>query len=409
MRMLHTADWHLGDRLGRIDRTVDLRRGVERIANYCHTEQVDVLIVAGDIFSEAARPDGLRDAIEHLRDTFAPFLLSGGTILAVTGNHDNETFCQTLRDAMSLAAPHSSDPVSSASTGRLYLATEPALVRLADRVSGDVVEFALMPFPTPAVFLASDSGRRYKSLAEKNDRLREAFRHRLNDLLSEPQAVHSWPLVLVAHVGVNGADLSNRFRISEETDIVIDPSTWPATFTYVALGHVHKPQSVGGHDHIRYCGSIERLDLGESADDKSVVLVDIGTGGLSAPPKIVPLAATPIYRAEVASAAQIDTLERRFSDHATALVNLHFSFDGSCDDLLDVQRRLESVFPRWYARDWHNRAELSPTLTVGEAAPKSFEVSIREYLEAELANLPDDQRTALVELAHRYMLTGHES
>jgi exonuclease SbcD len=399
----------LGDRLGRIDRTDDLRRGVERIADYCRTEQVDVLIVAGDIFSEAARPDGLRDAIEHLRDTFGPFLLSGGTILAVTGNHDNETFCQTLRDAMSLAAPDSSNPVSSASTGRLYLATEPAFVRLADRVSGDVVQFALMPFPTPAVFLAGDSGRRYKSLAEKNDRLREAFLHRLNDLLEEPQTVRSRPLVLVAHVGVNGADVSNRFRISEETDVVIDPSAWPGIFTYVALGHIHKPQSVGGHDHVRYCGSIERLDLGESSDDKSVVIIDIGAGGLSAPPKMVPLAATPIYRAEVANLAEIGELQSRYTDHATALVNLRFSFDGGCDDLLGVQQRLESVFPRWYARDWHNRAELTPTLTVDEAAPKSFEVSIREYLDVELANLPNDQRTALIELAQRYMLTGHES
>src|SRR5438067_2855588 len=104
MRILHTADWHLGDRLGRIDRTDDLRRAIEQIAAYCRTELIDVLIVAGDLFSEMARPDGLRDAIGHLRDTFDEFLSGGGTILAVTGNHDNETFCQTLRHAMSLAA-----------------------------------------------------------------------------------------------------------------------------------------------------------------------------------------------------------------------------------------------------------------------------------------------------------------
>ena len=66
MRILHTADWHLGDRLGRIDRTDDLCRAVERIAGYCDTEKVDVLLVAGDIFSELARPDALRDAIRHM-------------------------------------------------------------------------------------------------------------------------------------------------------------------------------------------------------------------------------------------------------------------------------------------------------------------------------------------------------
>ena len=85
MRLLHTADWHLGDRLGRIDRTAEIQRSVERVAQLCTDENVDVLIVAGDIFSEVVRPDGLRDAVRHLRDTFAPYLQRGGTILAITG------------------------------------------------------------------------------------------------------------------------------------------------------------------------------------------------------------------------------------------------------------------------------------------------------------------------------------
>src|SRR5690242_8219164 len=105
MRILHTADWHLGDRLGRIDRTADLRRAVERVAAYCEQEHADVLLMAGDLFSELSRTDGLRDTLSHLRQVFTPFLVGGGTILAVTGNHDNEVFCQTLRSAMELAAP----------------------------------------------------------------------------------------------------------------------------------------------------------------------------------------------------------------------------------------------------------------------------------------------------------------
>src|SRR5438132_9568905 len=88
VRILHTADWHLGDRLGRVDRTDDLRAAVERIADYCVGEKVDVLLVAGDLFSELARPDGLRDAIRHLQSTFGEVLYDGGTIVAITGNHD---------------------------------------------------------------------------------------------------------------------------------------------------------------------------------------------------------------------------------------------------------------------------------------------------------------------------------
>jgi exonuclease SbcD len=102
MKILHTADWHLGDRLGRIDRTEDLRRAVERVAAHCDRYEADVLLVAGDLFSELIRPEGLRDACAHLMHTFDGFLRRGGTILTLTGNHDNENF---VRRAYAMSRP----------------------------------------------------------------------------------------------------------------------------------------------------------------------------------------------------------------------------------------------------------------------------------------------------------------
>ena len=146
MKILHTADWHLGDRMGRIDRTDDLRRAVERVADCCAREKVDVLLMAGDLFSEMSRPDSLRESIEHLQGVFEPFLLGGGTILALTGNHDNENFCQTLRLVMHLAAPAPARDGDLLPPGRLYLATEPSYFRLAGR-GGEQVQFLMMPYP----------------------------------------------------------------------------------------------------------------------------------------------------------------------------------------------------------------------------------------------------------------------
>src|SRR4051794_28212238 len=130
MKILHTADWHLGDRLGRQDRTEDLQRAVERVARLCDEHAVDTLLVAGDLFSEVSRADSLRESIRHLQATFEPFLLRGGSIVALTGNHDNENFCQTLRLVMDLAAPASGRAGDLLPPGRLYLATEPTYVRL---------------------------------------------------------------------------------------------------------------------------------------------------------------------------------------------------------------------------------------------------------------------------------------
>src|SRR5438094_509202 len=174
MKILHTADWHLGDRLGRIDRTDDLRRAVERVADYCARRQVDVLLVAGDLFSELARPDSLREAIRHLQEAYPA-----------------------------------------------------ALARIREH----------------------------------------------------PRFDRALPTVLSAHVHVRGGEVSTLFRISEQEDVVFESDDLPADFAYVALGHIHKPQCIGGHKHVRYSGSIERMDLGESGDNKGVVLFEVGPEG----------------------------------------------------------------------------------------------------------------------------------
>src|SRR5882724_6374243 len=209
MKILHTADWHLGDRLGRIDRTADLRRAVERVAALCAENAVDVLLVAGDLFSEMSRADNLRESIEHLQATFERFLRDGGTILTLTGNHDNENFCQTLQHAMSLAAPLAGQLGDRIATGRLYLATGPSLLRLPDRHDGGEVQFILMPYPTPTRYLDHETMQRYQSLEEKNRHLQTAYSATLRRIQEDARFDPRLPAVLAAHIHVRGATLPN--------------------------------------------------------------------------------------------------------------------------------------------------------------------------------------------------------
>ena len=81
MRILHTADWHLCDQLGRLNRTDDLKRRVERVAELCDEHGVELLLVAGDLFSEQASVEQMTDALDHVRRTFAGFFARGGTVL----------------------------------------------------------------------------------------------------------------------------------------------------------------------------------------------------------------------------------------------------------------------------------------------------------------------------------------
>jgi exonuclease SbcD len=403
MRILHTADWHLADRLGRQDRTADLRRAVERIALYCAEEKVDVLLVAGDLFSELAGPEALREAIRHLHETFGPFLRKGGTILSLTGNHDKESFCQTLRHAMSLAAPAGKSG-DRAAAGRLYLATGPTLLRLADPAHGNDVQFVLMPYPTPSRYLQDEAAQRYQGLDERNRHLIAAYTARLQQIQQSELFDARLQTVLAAHVHVRGAELPTLFRLTEQEDVVFSDADLPTGFAYVALGHIHRAQCLAGQTHVRYCGSIERLDLGERDDEKGVVLFDLGPGGLEGPPRTLPLEATRVYEVQVFDpTAEIPLLREQYPDAGNDLVRVRCRYQAGVDNREETLRLLEEIFPRWYDRELTETGALGPTLTVGEARAKGFEETVRDYLRQELCNHPEAERDAVLARAEALM------
>lgn len=398
MRILHTADWHLADRLGRIDRTDDLRKAVERVAGYCESEKVDVLLVAGDLFSELASPDALRDSIRHLRETFQPFLRGGGTILALTGNHDKENFCQTLRHAMSLAAPGFTQG-TIADAGRLHLAPIHTLLRLVDHQNQKPVQFILMPYPTPTRYLKDEESQRYQSLDEKNRHLMAAFTRKLNALQSDSLFDPTLQTVLAAHIHVRGAELPTLFRISEQEDVVFSDADLPTGFAYIALGHIHRAQYLGGQKHIRYSGSIERMDLGEKDDQKGVVLFDLGPEGLREEPTVLPLEATPIYEIEIHSPQdELPGLKERYAGANEDLVRIVCTYTAGVDNREEIVRELNDLFPRWYDREINERNSLDKnTLVSGSSGPtKSFEQTVRDYLGQELTNHPEAFREAVL-------------
>lgn len=401
MRILHTADWHLGDRLGRIDRTDDLRRAVERVAEHCKEQNVDVLLVAGDLFSELARPDGLRETIRHWQEVFRNFLETGGTILTLTGNHDNENFCQTLVSAMSLASPTIGRPGEVVPPGRLYLAAEPTFLRLEDRMGGYPVQFVLMPYPTPHRFFKGDAPLKYGSPEEKNELLVSAWSDALRGIRARPNYDPKAPAVLGAHVHIHGSSIGpSLFRITTEEDVVVEGKDLPDQFDYVALGHIHKPQALGAA-HMRYSGSIERMDLGEQGDVKGAVLVDIGPDGRNREPEVLPLPATKVYEVVVLDpAVDIPRFKQEYPDAQTDLVNLQIRYTAGKDQLEDVLLDLERIFPRWYARDWQETGALGPTLVnPASGGGKGFAETVREYLGQELIQHDEAERDAVFKIA----------
>jgi exonuclease SbcD len=392
VKLLHTADWHLGKRLGRVDRSADLRQAVERVFAYCDEQRVDVLLIAGDLFDSVCRADDVCAAIDHLKDAARLFLARGGTILATTGNHDGETFCQTLRHTLALADPSEGLRGSLLTRGRFHLVTSPALHRLASP-RGQVVQFALMPYPVASRYLDGAEAAAGRGGAEAKHRwLREGFTAMLGRMRSWPEFDPRLPSVLVGHLFLRGAVLPSGREIADEEmgDVVCPPEDLGNGWAYVALGHVHRPQALAGLPHVRYSGSLERLNFDERGDRKEVILFELGSDGLRGEPVRLPMDATPFLDIVIRDPAEeLPRLEADYPGAAKALVRCHVTYRAGIDDLDAIHRRLDEVFPRCYQRIVVE-ARRAPTASAPTDTPrKDFRATVLDYLRNQLEGQPD--------------------
>lgn len=383
MKILHTADWHMNEPLGRIDRSADILRALEHIARYLDEHCVDVLLVAGDVFSDRSRDEHLRAAIGEIKRIFTPFLARGGTVVAISGNHDREVFFETLRDALDLAAPSQDRAADTHPPGRLYLAPNASLLRLAD-AQGTVVQFVLLPYPTPRNYLRGEKIS-FHTIEERHRAMRDKFMQVLAQLQNrlDPRV----PSVLVSHIHVRGVQPHSLYRLTEVEDVLFEPQDIPTHWAYVAYGHIHRAQPALTHaSHVRYAGSVERLSANESSDEKSVTLFEIVGTERVGEPLVLPLDATPIYQIEIRDPdAELGQLVAQYPEASRALVKYKLHYDPARHNREALVSELDTLFPRWYDREliesgdtWDASASFDPERIYDVAG------TVRDYLGQQL-------------------------
>lgn len=247
MRLLHTADWHLG-RSFHGEGLLDAQAAwVDWLVELAAASSVDAILVAGDLYDRALPPvDAVRLADEALAR-----LAAVAPVVVIAGNHDSAT---RLGFGSSLLA-----------RAGLHLRTEP--LRAGEPVLlGDV---ALYPIP----YLEPDVVRAGLGVQERGHGpvLAAAMALVRADLARRPAGTRS---VVAAHAFVTGAVPSESER---ELSIGGASSVPPGLFAgvdYLALGHIHAPQRVGANG--RYAGSPLAFSFSEATQTKSVVLVEVG-------------------------------------------------------------------------------------------------------------------------------------
>ncbi|MFA9381077.1 MAG: exonuclease SbcCD subunit D [Acetanaerobacterium sp.] len=257
MRIVHIADLHLGKSLFDFSLISDQRAWLASLVTLLRAQKADALVIAGDVYQRSVPSTeavGLLDDFlsEVVRDVGIP-------VLMIAGNHDSGErlgFASRLFEQGGLF-------VAGA------LSKSPKTVTLPDAF-GEVT-FVLLPYfePYPIRRLYDDN-----SIKTCNDAFARIAREGLSQL------DYTKRNVLVAH-GFFGRDAAlARFSDSERsvggTDLV--DSSLVERFDYVALGHLHAPQTAGAA-HIRYAGSPLKYSLSEATQHKSVTIIDLNAKG----------------------------------------------------------------------------------------------------------------------------------
>jgi hypothetical protein len=115
---------------------------------------------------------------------------------------------------------------------------------------------------------------------------------------------------------------------------------------------------------------------------------------------VLPLPATPVYELTIINPAEdIPRLKLEYPNAQNDLVNLHIRYTAGTDQLEEVLRDLDKIFPRWYARDWQEAGTLGPSLAGSESVSKSFGETVRDYLGQELIQHDQSERQAILNIA----------
>ena len=323
MRILHTADWHVGRRLGRHDRTEEMREALDEVARIADEEQVDLVLVAGDVFDRATPP------VESLSLGLNALLRlgQGRPVIVVAGNHDAPDLFDALAPLMRDRGVHLIGRIRSPRAGGVLGPAElgvPAVVAGFPFLrEGRVVDFM------------TETGSWYGTYADKIATLTDAY----NTALVQRAGTDLVP-VLVAHFMVNGARVSRSERELHIGDAyTATAQAIPAGPQYVALGHIHAPQPVPGAPvPAAYAGSLLAMDFGEAGEEKRVVIVDVEPGRLAT------LRSAPIHAGRPLRQVRgtWDEVAARAGELADSYLDLTIAVGGPDPEL---GRRAAALFP----------------------------------------------------------------
>ncbi|MGQ4623056.1 exonuclease subunit SbcD [Raoultella ornithinolytica] len=398
MRIIHTSDWHLGQNFYSKSRAAEHSAFLDWLLTSAQAHEVDAIIVAGDIFDTGSPPSYARE----LYNRFVVQLQQTGCQLVVlAGNHDSVA---TLNESRDILAFLKTTVVASAGHA-------PFILPQRDGTPGAI--FCPVPFLRPRELVTSQAGH---SGGEKQQLLLNAISDYYQQQYEAACALRGdrpLPIVASGHLTTVGASKSDAVRDIYIGTLEAFPASHFPPVDYVALGHIHRAQKIGGSEYIRYSGSPIALSFDETGKSKSVNLVTFSDGHLAevlplTVPVTQPLA---VLKGDFSSISEQLTQWRDAPQEPVVWLDIEITSD---EYLHDIQRKIQAQtedLPVEVLLVRRSRAQRERILA-GERRETLSELQVEEVFERRLAQetLEEAQRLRLTQLFNEtlHSLNGEE-
>lgn len=268
MRILHTSDWHIGQFFHEYDRTYEHQQFLDWLVMTLGKEQIDALLISGDVF-DLSNPSAVSIKMFYSFLNRATKENPDLQIIVTAGNHDSAYRLESPKPLLESSNIHIVGFVEKDHTGEIDY--EKLIIPLKNKEGVVKVWCLAVPFlrmgDYPMVHGCDDPYVEGVTLLYRN--VYEAA-------LEKKQAGQS--IIAIGHLHAQQTELSDMDKI--ERQIMggvecVSATAFDGDISYVALGHIHKAQRIGGKEHIRYCGSPLPMSFSEINYKHQVIVFDI--------------------------------------------------------------------------------------------------------------------------------------
>lgn len=303
MRIIHTSDWHLGQNFMGKSRAAEHKAFLEWLLQQIDAQQVDAVIVAGDIFDTGSPPSYAREIynrfVVEMQQRACPLIVLGG-------NHDSVAMLEESRELLAC--------LNTRVIPSVMQNPQDQIVVLNDKQGLPGAIVCAIPYIRPRDVVLSQAGQ---SGRDKQREMQQAIAEhyatvfdlaqKQHKAICQQAGVEKLPIIATGHLTTVGASTSDSVReIYIGTLDAFPASAFPPA-DYIALGHIHQSQKVAKSEHIRYSGSPIPLSFDETgrAQGKSVLQVDFAKGKLA---EVTPLQA-PEFQSMQLIKGNLDSIE----------------------------------------------------------------------------------------------------